>query len=158
MRRTCLKKPARMITGLLAGLLLAVVAVPLGAQAAPETQKFYDITKEVTLKGTVSSVLVKASTGMIMGSHLLLETASGPVDASLGRFGLLGKGALSVAAGEEVEVAGVMKALGDKEVFVTRTVKVGSRVYTMRNLHGIPVSPQTRERASQRAAQKGESL
>jgi hypothetical protein len=158
MRRTCLKQPARLIAVLLAGLLFAVVAVPLGAQPAPETQKFYDITQEVTLKGTVSGVLVKAFAGMIMGSHLLLETASGPVDASLGRFGLQGKGALSVAAGEEVEVTGVMKTLGDKQVFVTRTVKAGGQVYTMRNEHGIPVSPQTRERASQKAAQKGESL
>lgn len=158
MRRTRLTKPARMIAGLLTGLLFAIVAVPLGAQPAPETHKFYDITKEVTLKGTVSSVVAKASTGMITGSHLLLETSSGPVDASLGRFGLQGKGAISVGAGQEVEVTGIMKTLRDKQVFVTRTVKVGGRIYTMRNEHGIPVSPQTRQRASQKAAQKGESL
>ncbi len=48
MRRTCLKKPARMITGLLASLLFAVVAVPPGAQTAadPETQKSYDVDYE----------------------------------------------------------------------------------------------------------------
>src|SRR5271154_162864 len=108
MRRTRLTKLAQMIAGLLTGLLIAIVAVPLGAQPAPESHRYYDITKEVTVKGTVSSVLANASTGMIRGSHLLLVTSSGPVDASLGRFALQRKGALSVAAGEEVEVTGVM--------------------------------------------------
>jgi len=91
---------------------------------------------------------------MIPGSHLLLATASGLVDASLGRFGLRGKGGLSVAAGQVVEVTGVMRTIKDKPVFMTRTVKVGDQVYTIRNEHGVPVSPQARERAQQ----KGESL
>jgi hypothetical protein len=149
MRRTCLKKPARMIAGLLTGLLVAVVAVPLGAQAAPESHPYYDITQEVTLNATVSSVLARPEPGMIIGSHLLLATPAGAVDASLGRFGLEGKGALSISAGEQVEVTGVMKTLRDKQVFVVRTVKVRGQVYTMRNEHGIQVSPQSRERASQ---------
>jgi ABC-type uncharacterized transport system ATPase subunit len=91
---------------------------------------------------------------MMWGSHLMLQTVSGKVDASLGRWGLEGKGALSVTPGQQVEVTGVMKTLRDKEVFVARTVKVNGKVYTMRNEHGVPVSPQTRKRA----AEKGESL
>ncbi len=71
-----------------------------------------------------------------------------------------------VAAGQRVEVTGVMKTVKDKEVFIARTVTVGSQVYTMRNEHGIPVSPQSRAHAGQkpapftisRSAQKGESL
>jgi hypothetical protein len=118
----------------------------------------YDVSKEVTLNGSVLGVLTKPSPGMIMGSHLLLATPSGPVDASLGMFGLLGKGALSVAPGQQVEVTGVMKTLKDKQVFLTRTVKVGGQVYTIRNEHGFPVPPQARERANGKTAQKGESL
>jgi hypothetical protein len=159
MRRICLMKPTRLIAGgLLAGLLFAILAIPLGAETAPKPRPYYDVTKEVTLNGTVSSVLKRASAGMIAGSHLMLATASGEVDASLGKWGLQGKGALSVTPGERVEVTGVMKTLKDKEVFVARTVKVGGQVYTMRNRHGVPVSPQSRERASQKAAQKGVSL
>jgi len=118
----------------------------------------YDAGKEVTLYGTVSSVLTKPSPGMIMGSHLLLETTSGPVDASLGTFGLRGKGALSVAPGQQVEVTGVMTTVKDKQVFLARTVKVGDQAYTIRNEHGFPVSPQARERANGKTAQKGELL
>jgi DNA/RNA endonuclease YhcR with UshA esterase domain len=161
MRRCRLTKPTRLIAGLLAGLLFAILAVPLIAQPTRETHQFYDITKEVTLKGTVASVITRASQGMIMGSHLMLETGSGRVDASLGKWGMAGKGALSVSAGEGVEVTGVMKTLKDKnEVFVVRTVRANGHLYTIRNAHGIPVSPQSRERASQsqKTTQKGESL
>jgi hypothetical protein len=157
MSRTRLTKPTPMIAGLLIGLLLAILAVPLGAQPVPKARPFYDIAQEVTIHGTVSSVLLRAHVGMIPGSHLLLATASGAVDASLGKWALQGKGALSVAAGERVEVTGVMKTLRDREVFVARTVKVGGQVYTMRNEYGISVSPQSRARASLKA-QKMESL
>jgi hypothetical protein len=91
---------------------------------------------------------------MIAGSHLLLETSAGIVDASLGRFGLRGNGALSVAAGQQIEATGVVKTIHDKSVFLVRTVKIGDQIYTIRNQHGFPVSPQARERASQ----KGGSL
>jgi hypothetical protein len=95
---------------------------------------------------------------MIPGSHLMLETSSGKIDASLGKWGLAGKGALSVAPGEAVAVTGVMKTVREHEVFVVRTVKAEGRVYTIRNERGGPVSPQSRERASQKSAQKGEQL
>jgi hypothetical protein len=155
-----------MIAGLLCGLLFAISAVPLGAQPAPTARPYYDIAKEVTLNGTVSSVLRKGTAGTGADSHLLLRTSSGAVDASLGRWGLQGKGALSVTAGQRVAVTGIMKTVkNNKEIFVARTVTVNGHVYTMRNQHGIPLSPLARARAGQsprpfnsRAAQKGESL
>ncbi|HUO14612.1 MAG TPA: hypothetical protein VMX38_06470 [Verrucomicrobiae bacterium] len=139
---------------LIAGLLFAILTIPLIAQ--PGHKPFYDMSKEVTLSGTVSGVLSHPAAGMKMyGSHLLLATASGRIDASLGKWGMAGKGALSVAPGAAVEVTGVMKTIKDQQVFVVRTVKANGREYTIRNEHGIPVSPQSRERL---AAQKGESL
>lgn len=117
----------------------------------------YDASKEVTLTGRVSSVLAKAAPGMIPGSHLLVETSSGTVDASLGRFGLRGNGAVAVVAGQQIEVTGVMKMVKDKPLFLARTVKVGDEVYTVRNEHGLPLSPQARARAGQ-TGQKGKSL
>jgi hypothetical protein len=87
------------------------------------------------------------------------------VDANLGRWGLMGKGSLHVAAGQQVAVTGVMKTYKDRQVFLARTVKVGGQVYVMRNERGIPMSPQARARIGQkpapfnsRVAQKGESL
>ena len=146
----------------LALLTLISPLTPVQAQTrAVETRPaapYYDVNREVTLTATVSSVLRTPTPGMIMGSHLLLATASGEVDASLGRWGLQGKGALSVAAGEQVEVTGVMKTLMDKPVFVARTVRIGGQVYTLRNEHGIQMSPQARQRAGQKPAQFGRGL
>jgi hypothetical protein len=152
----------RLFAGLYALALISLISLQLPVQAQTAERSVgpfsYDASKEATLNGTVLSVLAKPSPGMIMGSHLLLATLSGPVDASLGRFGLQGKGALSVAPGQQVEVTGVMKTLKDKQVFLARSVKVGDQVYTIRNEHGFPVSPQARERANGKTAQKGESL
>jgi hypothetical protein len=158
MRRCRCTKPTRLIAGLLTGLLFAILAVPLIAQPAHESHPFYDIRKEVTLKGTVSSVVDKPTEGMILGSHLMLETASGKLDASLGKWGLVGKGALSVTPGQQVEVTGVTKTIRDREVFIVRVVKTDGRVYTVRNEHGEPQLAQPRERASQKTAQQGGSL
>jgi hypothetical protein len=152
----------RLCAGLFILALLSLISPlpPVQAQTAERSAapSSYDVSREVTLNGTVSAVLRQASAGMIVGPHLLLTTLSGPVDASLGRWGLRGRGALSVAPGQQVEVTGVMKTIRDKQVFLARTVKVRDKVYTMRNEHGIPVSPQTRERAGQNTSQKGESL
>jgi hypothetical protein len=113
---------------------------------------------EVTLTGTVQSVLVKAAPGMIVGSHLLLATPNGTVDASLGRFGLQGDGAVPVAAGQQIEATGVMKRTNDSFVLLVRSVKVDGAVYTVRNKHGFPVSPQARKRASEKTSGNEESL
>ena len=145
-------KLIQMVAGL-TGLLLPISAV---AQTSRPPQAYYDTSREVTLTGSVLAVLKAPSQGMIPGSHILLATSSGQVDASLGRWGLQGSGALSVAPGQVIEVTGVMKVLLGKAVFVVRAAKAGGQTYQMRNEFGIPVSPQARERALQNAAQKEE--
>lgn len=117
----------------------------------------YSPTAEVTLTGTVSSVLTKAARGTIVGSHVLLATLSGPVDASLGRFGLQGNGGVSVAPGQQIEATGVVKTIRGKTFFLVRTMKVDNELYTIRNEHGFPVSPRARECAAQKADQKVET-
>jgi hypothetical protein len=157
MRCSRCSKFTRIIAGPLTGLLLAAFAVTLTAQPARHSPSYYDTTREVTLSGTVLNVVTQGSRGMTMGSHLLLTTDRGIVDASLGRFGLKGKDAPLIGIGDSVEVTGVIKTLGNKEVLVVRNVKAGGLVYTMRNEHGIPISPQARARAGQQIGQKGDS-
>ena len=136
----------------------ALQAQATTSAAKSATPFSYDTSEEVTVAGTVSSVLTDAAPGMIVGSHLLLATSSGPVDGSLGRFGLRGYGAVSVAAGQQIEATGVLKTIKDKPVLLVRIVKVGSEIYTIRNQHGVLLSPQARERASRKTGPKGDSL
>jgi len=130
----------RIIAGLLTGLLCALPAAPLHGQAAGESRLFYDVRQEVTLTGTVSAVLVKPAAGMIMGSHLLLATVSGQVDASLGRWAMQGDSALSVRSGQQIEITGVMQTAIDKQVFMVRTVNVGGTLYKIRDERGFPIA------------------
>lgn len=145
-------------------MLLSFFALqqPVHAQTAPVTTRVagpfsYDVTQEVTVEGTVSTVLPNPAPGMIVGSHLMLSTSSGALDVSLGTLALRGKDAFSVQPGQQVEATGGMKTLRGKQVFLARTVKVGDRVYAIRNVHGIPLSPLARERAIRGDARKGET-
>ena len=109
----------------------------------------YDPSEEVTISGTVNEALLTSTSGMLAGSHLLLTTLSGQVDVSLGTFGLQGKGALSVAPGQQIQVTGVIKIFNSTPVLLARSVKAGDAVYAIRNEHGIPVTPHARSRANQ---------
>lgn len=107
----------------------------------------YDITREVTLVGTLSSVVKKTTPEMNMlgGSHLIIETASGKIDASLGAYRLTGNDALAPEPGSRIQVTGVMSAIRGRQVFVTRLVVAGNRAYKIRNEHGFVISPVARQ-------------
>jgi hypothetical protein len=136
-------------------LLCAQTIEPTAKTVAPSK---YDISKEVTLTATVSSVISQATSEMkiLAGSHLILETASGKVDASLGVFPITGEGSLSVAAGERVQVTGVMKTVRDQRVLVTRLILVDGRTYKVRNEHGFLLMPVTRKRNANSETKRGQ--
>jgi len=140
-------------------MALACLALPASAQTKPSAARAsgpfgYDVSREITLNGTVSSLLAKPESGMVSGAHLVIATSSGRVDASLGRWALVGKGALSVSAGQPVAVTGMMKTIRNQQVFLARTVKVNGQVFTIRNEHGYALSPQSRERLGLLPGQK----
>jgi hypothetical protein len=136
----------------LALLVLVSLASAVQAQAPSAAERpaghlgpmHYDVSKETTLSGTVSSVLKKPNEGMVLGSHLLLQTPSGPVDASLGRFAFMGRNALQVTAGQQVRVTGVMTTIRNNQVFLVRTVQSEGRVFALRNYQGTPNGPPAR--------------
>src|ERR1700722_11892623 len=125
----------------LALLSLSLVSLAGHAQTAsaptrPAGPFSYDVSQEVALNGTVSVVLAKAAPGMMPGAHLLLLTADGTTDVSLGTASLQGTGVLSLAAGQQVEVVGVTKTFQGKPVFFARSVNAGNHLYLIRNKHG----------------------
>jgi len=129
----------------------AAIVRPTGSPA-------YDLSREVTLNATVSSVLARPSPGMVWGAHLLLRTLTGNVDASLGRFAFAGKGALVVKPGQQVTVTGLMASIHGQPVLLTRIVQVGGTAYVLRSVHGIPMSPTARTRALAKGVLQGGQL
>src|ERR1700678_1244207 len=147
----------RLFAGLWASSLLLLLSGVPPIQAQTETRPggifHYNASQETTGNGTVSTVLLKHEAGSLSGSHLLLSTVSGPLDAILGRFAFVGKGALQVRVGQQVEVTGVVKTIMDKRVLLVRTVKASGEVYTIRNEHGALLSPRARASANRSAGE-----
>jgi hypothetical protein len=146
----------------LAALSLALrpplVHAQTAAIAAQTTRPFgYEITKEVTLHGTVVSTPTKSSANAVNASQILLTTSSLTVNVNLGIL-TRGESAISVAPGKQIEVTGVMKNLKGTQVLLARILKVGNRIYTIRDERGIPIAPQIKLRAAKKTAQNGGAL
>jgi len=143
-------------------LALCISALPIYAQSSDVSTKstarpWYDMTKEITLTGTVVSVVKTPARGTaaLIGPHLMMQTNAGPVDASLGSYALKGRDALSVSAGDSVRVNGVMKTVRGKQVFIARVVTTNGRAYVLRNEHGIVYLPAARKGTRTSAAKGG---
>jgi len=128
--------------GLLTLMAFSVFTVPSQADTAtkkttvaPKYQ--YDVRQEVTLKGTISSVVKKPTGGMLVGEHLMLATSSGNVDAHIGSFAGRDKHLDSLTQGQSVSVVGVKMNVKGKDVFIVRTIEANGQTYTVRNQHGV---------------------
>jgi hypothetical protein len=69
---------------------------------------------------------------------------------------MMGEGALAVEAGEQVQLTGVMKTAGDKQVFIVRLVQANGHEYVIRNEHGFALSPVARKAHTQSEAKGGQ--
>ncbi len=152
MNRNCLTKSTRILAGLLTGLLLAILAIPLGAATAPKShpgQGFgpaYDAAHETTLNGTIQEVVTKHTVGSPAGMHMLVTGPQGIVDAHLGPF-LSKQTREALQAGMPVQIVGASVSLHGKEYFLARQMIFGGRTVTIRNAKGLPVFAQDQHRA-----------
>jgi hypothetical protein len=157
MRRTRLTKSIPMIAGLLAGLLFAILAVPLRAQPASETRVGhgfgvpYDAAHEITLTGTVQEVVTRRMPGRPAGMHLMVAGPQGVVDAHVGPF-LSREIKEALHTGTPVELVGAMASLRGKKYLMVRELNVGGTSVTVRSEHGflvrsLPSTAETKESA-----------
>ena len=144
MSRNCLTKPTRTIAGLLTGLLFAILAVPLGAQPAPESRvghgfgPLYDAAHETTLHWTIQEVVTKHAVGSPAGMHLLVAGPQGVVDAHVGPF-LSKETKEALQTGTPVRIVGAMASLHGKNYLLARELTVGGTTVTVRSEHGFCV-------------------
>jgi hypothetical protein len=116
---------------------------------------FYNNAQEITIAGTVHSIVRKATAPLIPGAHVTITTLSGSVDVSLGISALEGAGAPALTQGEQIEVTGINKTLSGSPIFLARTVTFNGTVYEIRNRHGVPISPLARQRSLQSSEKEG---
>jgi hypothetical protein len=157
-------KHVPILAGLLTALLFAVLAMPLGAQEAPESHArrgfgpAYDAAHETTLIGTVQEVVTKHVAGSPAGMHLLVAGPEGVVDVHVGPF-LTQETKDALHTGTPVQIVGSMMQLHDKGFFLARELSIGGRTITIRSARGFLVYPHAdgvvRTRAAMRAEENG---
>lgn len=145
----------RLYPGLGALVLLAFfsLATPGYAQTASATTKptvplRYDVSKEVTLSGTVVGVPENSSHGEAQQPFLVLQTKSGVVNGRLTPFAQNEKGGIAIMPGQQAKVTGVMMTLRSKQVLEVRTLEIGGHTYQIRTKRGFPLAHPERNAAS----------
>lgn len=100
----------------------------------------YDLSRETVLEGTVVSFTSNSKIPPL-GSHVTIQTASGPVDVHLGSEALLKSNDIFLAAGDSIRIVGENQPYGGGGFFAARILQKGSQSVTLRNSKGIPLSP-----------------
>ncbi len=139
--------------GALVLLAFFSLAAPGYAQTAAATTKpaiplRYDVSKEVTLNGTVVGAPEKSSRGQSQQPFLVLQTKSGLINGRLTFFAQTERGGIAIKPGQQVKVTGVMMTLQAKQVLEVRTLEIGGHTYQIRTKRGFPLEHPEREAAS----------
>jgi hypothetical protein len=138
---------------LLTTLAIVLLAAPVGAnESAPFRRTViapkYDMAKEITLEGTIETLIRTPAPGSIIGAHLIVSTAQGTVDAHIGNYVVSGPHAASFASGQAVKLVGVMIEFNHQNVLIVRTIQTENRTITVRSEHGFLVFPGSRAAVS----------
>lgn len=133
-------------------ILSASAAGSLAAQTTPSPTTrntmvtAYDMSKEVKVQGVIEKINGFGNDGPI-GTHILIQTASGVIDAHLGFGSAASSKNLGISVGQNVTVVGMMETVGSGSVLMARILTTPSRVIVLRNEHGIPVRGTTHRKA-----------
>jgi len=143
MGRTRLTKPS-MVAGLLVSLMFAIMSIPLGAQPVPESRvrksfgPVYDAAHEIILNGDIQQVITNHVAGSPAGTHILVASPNGLVDAHLGPF-LSKEVQEALHTGAPVQIVGAMTSMHGKSYLLARELNIGGSIITVRSKHGALV-------------------
>jgi len=125
----------------MASALAAALAAAgtVGAQTAPQADSAqYQVGREVNLVGTVSSVVENGKNGPL-GTHVMVQSASGLVDVHIGSAKYLEMNKLNLKSGDSVRILGENFTVGTDTVFYARIVQDGTVAIAVRSPKGMPL-------------------
>jgi hypothetical protein len=146
MRSTCKRTCMLALSGVLPGILLAFLTLPVSAQPVGESQvargpiATYNAAHEVTISGTVQQVVTKHAVGSPAGMHLLVSGAQGLVDAHVGPH-LTKSMKEALHMGLPLEIVGAMTTVRGKQFLLARQLVYGGQTVTVRNSRGFLLTP-----------------
>jgi hypothetical protein len=140
--RSSVRTRTPLIAGLMAGLLVAIVSVPLNAQPAeevhPKIMLGYDKAHEISISGNIQEVVGKPAPGSPAGLHVLVNSANGVVDAHLGPY-MTKETKEALHEGTPVQILGAMQKGRTKDYLLARELMVGGRTIRVRSEKGFLV-------------------
>ncbi|MGC1903140.1 MAG: hypothetical protein WA715_04920 [Candidatus Acidiferrum sp.] len=137
MKRTIAKNVFSAVVA--AGLGLALLTPIVGAQTAGTiAPAVYSVSREVSVVGTVSSVVENSKTGPL-GTHVMVKSAGGTVDVHIGSAKYLELNKVSLKTGDSVRIIGENFTVGTETVFFARIVQDGTAAVAVRSTKGMPL-------------------
>jgi hypothetical protein len=136
------------IAWLAGALVLPGIASAQQKTAVIQTSRAYDVSREVTVQGTVSSFTESASTPPL-GAHVVVQAASGPVDVHLGDAKLLQAKHITLSVGDSVRIIGENLPYGNGTQFFARILQKGTQAVALRGVHALPVRPMAQTSSKQ---------
>jgi hypothetical protein len=130
---------------------------PAPGSSSTETTELipaYDPGKEIQLQGMIRRIETSGTNGPI-GTHILIETATGVADAHLGNGRAASPAYLGLSTGESVTVIGMIESAGGKDILLTRILRTSKHVFILRSRWGIPVRGTARTSSAPSEALKG---
>jgi hypothetical protein len=138
-----MRPKTQMLLGCAAFASALLIAPFSGAQqkqaSAAQADISYDLSRETVLQGTVVSFTASSQLPPV-GSHVIIQTASGPVDVHLGNATVLKRNDIFLVAGDSVRIVGEDQQYGGGSFFAARVLQKGNQSVTLRNSKGIPLS------------------
>jgi hypothetical protein len=98
----------------------------------------YDMSKEIKVQGTIQQIEMLGPGGPL-GTHVLIQTSQGMVDAHLGYRKATTAENLGLAVGQEIQITGMMANIGGNSVLLARLLTTPTHIFILRSEHGIPV-------------------
>jgi hypothetical protein len=124
----------------LAGLLFAMLAVPAGAQATHESPTRsplgYDKAREITVDGTIQSVVTQRVPESPFGLHVILESSQGTFDTHLGPY-LTKETQEALHIGTPIQIVGALQKVHGRSYLLAREMNLGGSIITIRNQNGL---------------------
>lgn len=125
---------------IIGGFALAVAIMSLMTISLRRHAPSYNRASEITVQGTVQEVQeFHCPVSGDLGTHLIVQTANGPIQVHVapGRF-LRGNG-FSFAKGDQVEVVGSQFNYKGADTLIARKISRGNETFAFRKPSGKPV-------------------
>jgi hypothetical protein len=121
-------------------LLSTIASAQQKAQTVPQRNLSYDISREISVQGSVISYS-EISSAAPFGPHVTLQTSSGVLDIHLGNARLLESNHFTLATGDTIRVLGESVPFGSGTQFLARVIQKGNQALVLRSPQGFPLRP-----------------